>query len=322
MLIAIVRRQSASLALSCVTLSAIGCSGAAPSVAKGAEPPGSVSAARGAAEAAILPAGLCGFDPYLDGPCAGFATARFAVVLGERRVAYDYRPTKTEPARELEAVLGRSERQGLTLGYPFAVSYDDMLAADSRRGLAVIGALFADLRLAQAHVSARAPGAEIVALRAGEHGGMWQCRARGEAWCEARFTVVQSIVRTVAWSWRELEQVEGQLQQAAPNSLDALIEERQRMLQARTPRCTVEAGRLFIAQSGFGWPYAPVLCDSGEEAGILAQSTRINSVVTRANGVAKIHRIVAVECDTPRVEKRSFGLPAQDVELTPAGCGD
>jgi hypothetical protein len=273
-----------------------------------------------AAEAAILPAGPCGFDPYLDGPCAGFASARYAVVLGERRVVADYRPTGTEPVPELEAILARSEHQNPTAGYPFAVSYDEMLAVDSRRGVAVIGALFAELRPAQAHVMARAPGAEIVALLAGEHGGAWQCRARGESWCEARFTVVQTTVRTAAWSWHDLKNVEERLQQATVGALDALTKERQRLLQALTPKCTVEAGRLFVTKSGFGWRYAPVRCDSGEEAGIPAQATRTNSVVTRSNGVAKTHRVVGVECDMPAFETSSFGLPDQEVELTPAGC--
>jgi hypothetical protein len=299
MWIALVQHRSAYVALSCVLLS---CSGAPPSSAKSAESSASGAASQGAPEAAILPAGLCGFDPYLDEPCRGFASPRFAVVLGERRVADDYRLSATEPLRELEATLAQGKGHGMTVGYPFAVSYDDMLAADSRRGVAVVGALFAELRQAQAYVTAHAQGAEIVALRAGEHGGMWQCEARGESWCEARFSVVQTTVRTAAWSWHDLEQTEE--------------------LPELPPRCTIEAGRLFATKSDFGWSFIPVLCDSGEEVGVPAQATRVNSVVTDSEGVPRIHRIVIVECDTPTIETRTFGSSDQYVASTSAGCGD
>jgi len=269
---------------------------------------------------ALLAAGLCGFDNYLSESCAEAPPPRWAVVL---RVSHS--------AADIEATLRKAAVLELAAGYPFAVSLDDLPAADRRKGLAVVAGLFASKPPAEAYARELPSSARLLELAAlvEEPPGFYMLRdPKGPSARDARVRAVELVEDTPAWSRPELERVEHELDEALARKWVKLPKQRARReaaLAKLDPRCTLERGRVFTAKDAdfYGWRrnYAPVQCPDGARAWVPWRATRLESVVVRAGGAAKVHQVILVECDQATVETRAFSSPssAQPLRLALGG---
>lgn len=259
--------------------------------------------------AARLPAGPCGFDPYLEDACT--EAPRFAVVT-----------MRTSDPRAAERAL-RAMPAGD--GYPFAESFDVIPAADPRvRGIGVFAGLFRDRGDAEAR--AAQIGGELVPLASLE-----EQRRRfamslkdGEARERAVVRVVETTAETPAWAAEDLARVEQDLDEALGvkwTGLEGQQTRRAAALAALAPRCTVAVERVFVTNAEalyrFRRTYAPVVCDDGRPAWIPWRATRLESAVVDG----RVHQVVLVECDVPTLETRELGARPKDLgPLTLARC--
>lgn len=260
-----------------------------------------------------LPAGACGFDPYLGEACGESPEPGFAVVL-----------LRTEDLRAAERALARAPHAG---GYPFVATLDELPAQDARlRGIVVIAGLWANA--ADATAAARAAGGEVLPLasqdefRRRQYGGVEKYEAY-----EARVShAVEITSATPAYRAEDLERVETDLDEELATKWVPMPEQyvrRARALAALVPACTVAAGRVFATNERelyrFRRTYAPAKCDDGREAWVPWRATRRESVV--ADG--RVHQVILVECDVPTLETRPLGAPPGPLgPLTDESCGD
>jgi hypothetical protein len=265
--------------------------------------------------AGLLPAGACGFDPYLGDACEDAAS--FAVVT-----------LRTNDVHAAERALRRGPRFA---GYPFVESFDRIPAADARiRGMGVFAGLFGARRDADAF--ARATGAEVIPLatveelekRAGADLGDFD---EHEAHV---LRVVETTTTSPAYDEADLERVEGDLDERLAGEWTKLPGQQARRAAALAtlpPRCTVGSGRVFATNEGalytFRRQYAPVTCDDGHAAWVPWRATRLESTVVRTRDAFRIHQVILVECDVPTLETRALGPAPQALgALTDANCGD
>jgi hypothetical protein len=269
----------------------------------------------GRAPPGLLPAGACGYDPYLGDACSD--APRFAVVA--RRVS---------DAATAESALAAAPHLA---GYPFAASFDEIAAADARRrGVMVVVGLFAARRDADAWASALhddvVPLASVEELNRRRYDDVkdWD---RHEA---SIVRVVETTAPTAAFAGSDLERVESELDERLARNWTKLPGQqlrRVRALASLSPRCTLDAGRVFVTDEAtlyrFLRHYAPVTCPDGRRAWVPWRATRLESAVVRAGDQLDVHQVILVECDVPTLETRPLG-PAPDAlgALTDEHCGD
>jgi hypothetical protein len=255
---------------------------------------------------ALLPAGLCAFEPYLSDACNGAPLARFAVVLagaGDRAAA--------------EKTLRRGQALGLAAGYPFAATFDEMPAKDpQRQGIAVVAGLFAEKVHAEVYLKHLPPGTELLELASPQEASKRASAPAGMSWDDFEKTRSEAVViaeDTPAWSEGDLDRVEAQLDENLAKKWVMPPEQkvrRDRALGATKHRCTIARGRVFTSSRQklyrFRRTYAPAQCDDGSEVWVEWRATRRESVVTRSKDGAVVHQVIRVECDQPAVETRRF----------------
>ena len=252
-----------------------------------------------------LPAGTCGFDPYLQEACTDAPS--FAVVL-----------SRTNDARAAERALRAMPARD---GYPFVESFDVLPAADANvRGMGVFAGLYRDRRGAEAR--AAEVGGEVTPLATVDAFQRRGCAGAADSdACERSMTrVVQTSARTPAWDAADLERVEREIDEKwVP--LPAQQRRRAAELAKLTPRCTIGPARVFVTNENaiyrFMRTYAPVVCDDGRPAWIPWRATRLESAVVND----RVHQVILVECDVPTLETRPLGPPSPEYgPLTNGRC--
>ncbi len=248
----------------------------------------------------LLPAGTCGYAPYLDNACAS-DDPDFAVTTW-----------RGSDVRSAEAALRHGPRVG---GYPFAVSFDDLPPADARvRGIAVVAGLFVTREDAAAYRRALGRG-QVVPLASGAE---YRHRIHGnhryasfDEQQKAIHHVVQIATDTLAYDAKDLERIERAFDEGPWVPFRAQQTRRAAALARLRPRCRLRAGRVFVTNGvvlyNFMRSYAPVTCDDGREAWVPWRATRLESTVVREHGAFEVHQVIDVECDVPRLETRAFG---------------
>lgn len=283
---------------------------AARAVARVTEPP------RG-----LMPAGTCGFDPYLREACAAGDDAAPAPT-------YAVVTSRADDPRAAEAALRETPRFG---GYPFAVSFDDLPAADaSARGIAVVAGLFGQREDADAYALAlgRAEVLPLATVAAHERRLAAGTYANEDDREKHIRHVVELAGDTPAYDAADLGRTESALDEALGAHwvrLPAQQGRRAAALARLRPRCTLPAGRVFVTDGqalyGFRRMYAPVTCDDGSEAWVPWRATRLESAVLWEGGAWKVHQVILVECDVPTVETRPLGLAPPGLgPITEASC--
>ena len=258
--------------------------------------------------AGLLPAGTCGFNPYLGDACT--EAPRYAVVT-----------LRTSDPRAAERALHAAPRFA---GDPFAESFDVLPAADAKvRGLGVFAGLFRERRDADSY--ARALHAEVVALTTIDE---FQARqeASGDFDAHERSIVraVQTSGETPAYAESDLERVERELDERLVThwtKMPAQQERRVAELSKLKPLCTVAADRVFATDQltlfRFRRMYAPVTCEDGRRAWVPWRATRLESAFVGE----RVHQVILVECDVPTLETRAPGPPSRALgPLTDDAC--
>ena len=289
----------------------------------------------------LYPAGYCGFDPYLDGPCDSAPPPTFAVVLGSFQVAMttarrgdvsrpvygDQAIKPSDEIRHLELALASARNLGLPVGYPFVSSYDDLPdKARKRHGFAIVAGLFSSETAAVAFVRDKGLSAhrsEIVEIApsAEDYGA---CGDDYEACMAKRHTAVEILSRTPAWTSEALTKVEEALDQSSARGSASPNQRRAVALSKLQPVCEVAPGRVFSTDRrtlyAFQRTYAPITCDDGRPAWVPWRSTRLESAVVPTSSGTRIHQVVEVECDTPTIEDRPFGPQPPPIDYPVGRC--
>jgi len=281
----------------------------------------------------LLPAGLCGFNPYLSPPCDDELLPRFAVVLAELGAGTMGKPRpRPHPAllgdmavrphdelREAERAMTRGRQLGLPAGYPFAVSYDEMPAADGRRALAVVAGLFILRDEAEEFIRARSLSARVVALGGTDDA---LCLEDDHLACmKGLRTVVEVTTGGAAYAQKDLTALEERLSSVTGGEIER---ERERSMATMKPVCTVQPGHVALTDQhelyGFSREFAPVTCPDGSRAWTAWRNTRLQSVVVQEREGVFIHQVVSVSCDSPTVDRRAFGAAPVRTQVAVAGC--
>lgn len=264
---------------------------AAPSGADGpARPPP-------AAPMGVLPAGLCGFDPYLGGACT--SAASFAVTLD------------ATDATTATTLLASARTKTLSVGYPFAVTYDDLPARDAtKKGIAIVLGLFAtepEARALAASASAGVIPLTSVDAKFARDSARQQAFPTYDRYQASSYVAIEVLDDAPALSLADVVALEAKWQTLP---VAAQIARRTAAIPTATARCTVARGRVFSASRArvyqFRRAWMPVACADGSEAWVSERVTRFESVVTPD---AKLHQVVQVDCDVPALETRPFATP-------------
>ncbi len=245
----------------------------------------------------VLPAGACGFDPYLGGACT--SAASFAVTWD------------ASDAAAATTLLATARTKSLAVGYPFAASYDELAARDAtKKGIAIILGLFATE--AEARSLATSSSANVVALTSVEakfarDSARQQAFPTYDRYEASSYVAIEMLDDAKAFSAADVGAIDAQ---GASGPLGPRIQRRTAAIAAATARCTVARGRVFSATRARAFQFArawmPVTCPDGSEAWVSERVTRFESVVTRDG---RLHQVIEVSCDVPTLEARSFATP-------------
>jgi hypothetical protein len=259
----------------------------------------------------LLPAGLCGFDPYLEEPCGDRPAPHYALVLGV-----------SNSTGEIEATLRKARVLELAAGYPFVVSFGELPRRDARPGFAVVAGLFATPSDAADYRRNLPSSTEVVELAAVDESSPFG------RFDDPRGSAIEIAEDTPAWSAVDLERLEHELDEALAKRWVKLPKQRARReaaLAKLTPRCRIDGGRVFSARASelfrFHRKYAPVRCPDGTDAWVAWRATRLEAVVERAARGPKIHQVILVECDQPTLETRIFSAPSSATPIRLALAG-
>lgn len=240
-----------------------------------------------------LPAGLCGFDNYLDSFCDPTRTPSFAVLI----------PPGANPS-------------DLAIGYPFTASTDDLpIAGRPAATIVRIAGLFDD----EAPARALARDVRGIVERIGPKP---EPCASGEC-LEAHLSAVEILHTTPAWSEDDLERVWDENHKKPWVALPENFERMTRDVEALRPICTVEKGTVHAARGhllyDFMRRFAPVKCADGRDAFVPWRATRLESTVMPSDVLVQV---VLVICDVPTLEIRSFSRPppVRPTRLTDEAC--
>jgi hypothetical protein len=265
---------------------ACACGGSRPSVTLPPSPSAAASATAAVVRPNPLPAGACNFSGMISQGCA--ATPRFAVIAGT---------AKDEASATKALAVARSFP--VVDGYPFAIDFDELPAADFRDGVAIVLGLFDKER--DARDEAAALHAQVVELATVEaYHAHWPDFSK-------RHVVVELLEDAPAFDEDTVRKIERDL----PHDLKPDMARRSSFASTHEGVCRVRRGDVFvttdqrIAELNYAW--APVRCD-GREAFVLERATRFDAVV-KHDRPPMIWQVVQVIC-APVVESRSFGVPA------------
>lgn len=291
-----------------------------------------------------FPAGLCGFQPYLNRVCNMADTVpRFAVTLGDHAAAFlRARPSSVKapigdgPIRPIDALerlnvaLVEARKLRLAPGFPFAASYGDMPAAKSRGGITIVAGLFATSAGANALLrQLEAAGTQSSIVELGSVEDVFGCEGGDFERCEAaRFSAVEVIAESPAFETAALRAILDRLDQSGVSSSKYDVELARAV--AKLPRkCTLPSGwtswtshkELFRLQRKF----APAICPDGAPAVVAWRATRVESVVTLFDGEGtptkgpRIHQVTDVACDSATLDDRPFRVELPTGPGVPAG---
>ncbi len=240
-----------------------------------------------------MPAGLCGFEPYLGVPCDERDPPKVALLL---------RATKPAPA-----LLAKAKTLGLAEGYPFALDGHELPTITERRGITIVAGLFRSQAHAKTWLSTRATIAretELAALASVEEYERRKTPADGDytKFLATRHVVVEVVEDTPAWDDATVERLF--------NADNHNREKTAAALAKVAPACRVSAGTLHVSNMEevykMGREYAPVTCGRAR-SWIAWTATRLEAVVTRTKNGPILHQVVEVSCDTPTIASRPFG---------------
>jgi hypothetical protein len=283
-----------------------------------------------------MPAGLCGFEPYLSSACgdAYSEPPRVALVLRappakqaslaptEKMFFADMPAPRPSPpvvsADEIARarnLLAHGKTLGFAAGYPFAIDWHELPSADrSRRGIAIVGGLFKERELAKRWLARRPAIASAVDVVDLGDASEYERRQNPTDGDYTRFLATRRVVVEVIEEARAFDDatVERFFERADHNR-DRLVA----ALAKTEPKCTVPAGSLFVSSREelyrMNRELAPVMCGR-TRAWIAWTATRLEAVVTRSKkGPPLIHQVVEVSCDSPSIATRPFGSPAKVV---------
>lgn len=260
--------------------------------------------------AAILPAGQCRFDPYLEETCHR-DTPRFAVTVSERDAA--------------AATRAIAAHRDLPAGYPFAVSSADLGLGGDRSAIVVVTGLFASEAAAKTMRDALGTGwvRPLATPEAVTRGNLCLGDASYDDCMRKHIVAVQMAVSAPAYAEADVQRVTDLLDQGTWEPFPKAVAHTAALISVAKPVCTVGAGTVHATNEhdlyGFRRRFAPVTCVDGTHAWVDWRATRLESTVG-LDGT--IDQVILVECDTPKIEHRSAFAPAplEPTNLSAASC--